>query len=106
MGLDLGKKAVIEPKLSHSSACSLKMGAYDCTPQITLLWDWVVRWRESRTIPMEVNMPLAMAMLLYWNPTGPGKEDISMVLALCITSLEVRRFWGRKVARGKVPRYV
>ena len=32
-------------------------------------------WRSLRTVPMEVNMPLAMAILLDWNPTGPGKGE-------------------------------
>lgn len=31
---------------------------------------------------MEVNMPLAMPMLLYWNPTGPEKEDMGAVSTL------------------------
>lgn len=55
----------------------------------------MVRWKDSRIIPMEVNMPLAMAMLLDWNPTGPGKKDTCRVSALCVSNLEVRRFWGR-----------
>lgn len=51
----------------------------NCTPQIASLWDGVVGWEDSRTIPMEVNMPLFMAMLSDWNPTGPGKEDRNTV---------------------------
>lgn len=42
----------------------------------------VLRWRgkcSSRVIPIEVNMPLPMVMLLDWNPTGPGKGDVGMV---------------------------
>ena len=35
-----------------------------------------------RAIPMEVNMPLAMAMLPDWNPTGPGKGESGTVSAL------------------------
>lgn len=37
---------------------------------------------------MEVNMPLAMAMLLYWNPTGPEKGDVSMVSPLLYSLAE------------------
>ena len=35
-----------------------------------------------RAIPMEVNMPLAMGRLLYWNPTGPGKGDVGRASTL------------------------
>lgn len=63
-------------------------------------------WEDSRTVPMEVNMPLFMLMLLDWNPTGPGKEDRNTVSALCVTNLEVSRRWEEQVTGGRLPGYV
>lgn len=63
----------MEPGLCLCLAYFLKLGFL--IPLLALFCDGMVQWRGLRAIPMEVNMPLAITMLLDWNPTGPGKKD-------------------------------